>query len=334
MKPRTLLLVGLSLVLPALFLALRPVPVAPAWETASLPLVPTTRRVASPLPPQPKVAVRRGSAGRASLGAALASYEDWARYPPDCRPLNEGMVDILRPDSPIPGTTPLDRAGRFVATLSTASRRIIPGARIVPELSVQRLGVPVEVRDVRFELPQRDPVRDGVAVVTARFVYAADDGWTEGRAAVTLLAQSSVPLRFTGALSDAVSAGHLVVSAGVEVAQPGRYILHAVMRDADDRPLAYATFDGALATDDAVVPFRFFGRLLRDHGGGGPYRVTLAWGGLYRSGQVPERLAVATWRGVHETAAYAATAFSDAEWDAPEKRRRLRMLAALHRAAP
>ncbi len=256
------------------------------------------------------------------------------------------MVDILEPDAPIPSVTPLDIERQLLATLTSSSRRVFAGERVPVELRVAaavrsaraslRGGASAALETVgdrstgTLELPA--DLRDGVAVVIARFEYATQDGWRDGVATLPLLGQRSVPLHFTGVFEDRLRAGHLVVSAGVQVRRPGRYILHAILRDAADVPLAYATWDNTLGSDDTTVDFRFFGRLLLDAGDGGPYRLTLAWGGLYRTDRLPERLGVATWHGVHETAPYAAERLSDAEWDAPEKRRRLRMLAALHRA--
>jgi len=261
------------------------------------------------------------------------------------------MVDILEPDAPIPASVPLDTD--VVATLRAARRHAVAGEELDLTLSVRHDGEPTPLRALGVSLrghpdilttSSRDEYRpglavalpgelpDGLAVLRARFEYRVGGRWRAGVAAIALPVQAEVPLRFSGRFSDASRDGHLVVEAGARIARAGRYVLHAVLRHPDDRPLAYATFDGWLAAGTRAVPFRFFGRLLRDAGDGGPYRLTLAWGGLYRPNAAPERVPVATWRGLHETANYAASDFGEAEWDAPEKRRRIRMLAALRRA--
>jgi hypothetical protein len=193
-----------------------------------------------------------------------------------------------------------------------------------------------------FALEYRDDGRDGDAAAgdlrfTSRFVpseqpalaraqQARIEAYVDigGRRRVFLrdFVWAPRPVLEVVAISDALRDGSLAVTLACDVHEDGVYTLYANLFAADGAtPLATTRRNLPLTAGRRAVELRFFGKVLADQGIDGPY-VVRDIHGLRR--QEGDELNV-WWqhRGAHRTAAHAASDFSPAEWDDPERRERL-----------
>jgi hypothetical protein len=143
-------------------------------------------------------------------------------------------------------------------------------------------------------------------------------------------APSPVPARFTGAFSDRVENGSLVVEAGIQVERPGRYLIDCNLYDADDRPVAWTRYKGELEAGAATAPLEFFGKVVVDAGARPPFRIGELRGSLYAPGEDPDLVSMRPFEGGYVTANHAGGELLATAWDSPEKRAKI---AALERAA-
>ncbi|MET0402474.1 MAG: choice-of-anchor X domain-containing protein, partial [Cystobacter sp.] len=79
--------------------------------------------------------------------------------------------------------------------------------------------------------------------------------------------------RLTGHWSDSVREGHLVLEAGLQVDEPGRFTLMAQVFGPHLEPLAWVKQTQTLEAGRRAMTLEVFGKLLRDQGIDGPYRV-------------------------------------------------------------
>jgi hypothetical protein len=135
-----------------------------------------------------------------------------------------------------------------------------------------------------------------------------------------------VPARFTGAFRDAVEAGSLVVHAGVAVTTAGRYVIDCNLYDASDRPVAWTRAKVTLAAGNRDVALTFFGKVLVDQHARGPFHIGQLRGALFDPGHDPDLVQMPAYARTYTTAPYATEAFSDAEYDSPEKQRMIEFL--------
>ncbi|MCA9512553.1 MAG: hypothetical protein KC560_17735, partial [Myxococcales bacterium] len=165
----------------------------------------------------------------------------------------------------------------------------------------------------------------GFVVLGVRYTVA-DVAQQEERIRVFVTPADAIPAAFTGTFRDDVRDGSLVVEAGVEVYRPGFYRFDANLYGANGEPVAWAAFKGELSRRDGFVPLRFFGRVLRDVGAPGPYRLRQLRGYLFRDGEFPDRLHLRDYEGSYVTSASALDAFSEAEWDDAHRRRMVELM--------
>ena len=286
-----------------------------------------------------------------ALPPTVRRYLEQTVYPPSVGRLTEAQADLVEPNRrfeeyrPIPETFS-QNADEIVTVRLTCdhyyyegddpielSLEVLRGNTAVALLSLDA-GVTREGRSgleggrtaVRFTpeadqwVATLDPARfadhHGPIVVDARIQYSPD-GWHDETLRLFLTPAGRIPARFTGAVEDEVVNGHLLVRVGIEVDQPGQYRIDANLYDRNDRPIAFSAYKGRLSPSDRTVPIEFFGRLLRDIGARGPFRVGEIRGYRFMDGEYPDRERMAGLPGHfpirdHPLEAFSADEFMDA----------------------
>ncbi|MCA9539677.1 MAG: hypothetical protein KC620_12360, partial [Myxococcales bacterium] len=301
-------------------------------------------------PPSDEVA---GDQRPVELESPLETYRRLAVFPPDSRPLTPEAVDLIdwnrrheRPSAAEtdPSTTVLLSADRF---------RLVGDETFTAWLEVRRDDAPAPPAAVQAELLTPDGVAhpvdfslDGERYVAtfapatldltapARLLLAVrfdlgGEAPEAARLAFEYTPGAAAPARFTGRFTDAIEAGSLVIHAGLEVREQGFYLIDANLYDAAGEPVAWTRFKGALEPGETEVPLRFFGKIFTDANAEGPFALGELRGGRAAPDEAPALRAMAPFAGAHQTPPWRADDFSAAEWDAPEKRDRLRRLARL-----
>ena len=137
---------------------------------------------------------------------------------------------------------------------------------------------------------------------------------------------SGIPARFTGELHDELEGGSLVIHAGVAVARGGRYLIDCNLYDASDEPVGWSRFQGDLAEGAATADLQFFGKVIADAKASGPFHIGELRGARFDPGVDPDLEQMLPFAGSYATAAYPATAFSDADYDSPQKQQMIELL--------
>jgi hypothetical protein len=140
---------------------------------------------------------------------------------------------------------------------------------------------------------------------------------------------SRIPARLLpNRFRDEVREGSLHLELAAEVRDPGFYRFDANLHGAGDRPVAFATFKGELATGVQPVPLVVYGKVLRDAGVPGPYRVSQVRGYRFLDGRCPDRENLPVSAASFTTAAYALSAFTDAPYTSAHKQRMIELMLA------
>ena len=328
----------------------------PSGSTASpsAPLTPSGRTAAAPAMPPARVAPypELGEPGLAK-DDPLTAYRKANVYPPTSHPLTAEHVDLLHPNQrhEQPRATDADDGVEY---LFTADRYFVFGDEpLAITLDVRHDGRPQPVTviqafaaqsDHRLPDPPRTPfVLRGTGPLTATLAPAAMGlttqatiglyvefayGDTRQRAHVdfSYTPAAGVPARFTGAFEDRVESGSLVVHAGIAVAVAGRYVIDCNLYDASDRPVAWTRAKVRLATGTRDVALAFFGKVLVDQHVEGRFHIGELRGARFDPGRDPDLEQMPPFAGTFTTAAYPRSAFSDAEYDSPEKQRMIQFL--------
>jgi hypothetical protein len=328
---------------------------APARTLAVAPGV-TVRPAAAPRHagvPVVAPAPGRGHAG-VSTDDPLTAYRKLNVYPPASRPLTREQTDLLRPGERHEQRRPTD-ADDGVDFLFTADRYFVFGDEaIAPSLDVRRDGKPIPVTITQafaaviepgnraparfpFELRGGSPLRGAFAPSMMRLSRQAaiglyvefDYGGARQRARIEFqyTPSAGIPARFTGSFQDAAANGSLVVRAGVTVVRGGHYVIDCNLYDAEDRPVAWTRSKVELTESTREVELSFFGKVLTDQGARGPFKIGQLRGARFDPGRDPDLEQMPPYAGSYTTRAYPASAFSDAEYDSPDKQRMLRFLA-------
>lgn len=284
----------------------------------------------------------------------LTAYRKLNVYPPASRPLTPEHTDLLRPGQRHEQRRPTD-ADDGVDFLFTADRYYVFGDEIVsPSLDVRRGGQPIPVSITQafaaviepgngnptrfpFALGGGAPLRGAFAPAAMRLSRQAaiglyvefDYGGAKQRARIDLqyAPTAGIPARFTGTFREGVEGGALVIRAGVTVARAGHYLVDCNLFDAQDRPVAWTRAKVALTASSREVELSFFGKVLTDQGARGPFKIGQLRGARFDPGRDPDLEQMPPFAGSYTTEAYAADAFSDAEYDSAEKQRMIRFLA-------
>jgi hypothetical protein len=308
--------------------------------------------------PAPAVAPypERGTPGL-STDDPLTAYRRANVYPPTSRPLSRDQVDLLQPDRRHEIMRPDDH-GAGITYLFTADRYFVIGDQVLTAtLDVRRNGAPIPVTIARAYAVVVDPgAKDAVPVALA---FAPSGSTPSSLSSVVapaklgLARQSAIgvylefdhgggrqsahfdfqytptrgiPARFTGAFSDEIDAGSLVIHAGVEVAAPGHYAIDCNLFDAADQPVAWSRFKGELAAGVQATDLLFFGKVIVDGKARGPFHIGQLRGARYAPGLDPDLEQIPPFTGSYATRPYPTDAFSDAEYDSPQKQKMIELL--------
>jgi hypothetical protein len=289
----------------------------------------------------------------------LTAYRRANVYPPTSRPLTAEHADLLAPNQRHETARPTD-ADDGTMFLFTADRYVVVGDEaLTATLEVWRDHAPIEpaVRQAFAVVlrPGQPPApADAIPItytprpgggVVARFAPSAIRG-LERQTAIGMYIEfgageagvqrasfdfqytpaGGIPARFTGGFSDAIVDGSLVVTAELDVARAGPYLIDCNLYDAAGQPVAWTRFKAPLAAGRQPAPLVFFGKVLVDAGARGPFRLGQLRGARFDAGRDPDLEQMPAYAGAYETRAYTPDQFSSAEWDSPEKRKMIELL--------
>jgi len=116
--------------------------------------------------------------------------------------------------------------------------------------------------------------------------------------------------------------GSLDLHIGMQIVQPGRYVIRARVDDADSKEFAFLTWNEEMGAGAQEARLRLFGKLVRDEGARAPFRLRDIEGFLLHVDTYPDREAMPTLEGtVHTTKRYTDADFSTDAWESEEKTR-------------
>lgn len=324
----------------------------------------------SPLPPSaPPAPSFDPAATRAERAKALlASYLDWAKYPPTSRPARE-RPDRQRPHAAATRKLPLsvdkadrtdDKASSGISLVLSQSHYYLTAEETVTLAVSCRRGeerVPCSVTGAVAEVsdgatgkaPAPSPVTfadDGRGGDVAAGDYVWTTAWTpktagfaevtgpvsilasieagpeRGLADFQVVSTGRPPAVFNGSVRETVKDGSLLFCLGIDVAEPGRYVLDGRVDDSTKTTFAFVSFNDVLPKGKQEVCLTVFGRLIADEGAKSPFVLRDVEGFLLLEDVFPDRRTMPTWEGaVHTTKVYKASDFSNAEWQSPVKER-------------
>jgi hypothetical protein len=304
--------------------------------------------------PLPVIAPEPPRAPGLSTDDPLTAYRKANVYPPTSRPLTADQLDLLRPNRRHEAMR-RDDHDDGVSYLFTADRYFVIGDEtLTATLEVRRDGAPIAVAITEAyaavvgadgrpapALPLAFaaqgptsstvlvPARLGLARQTALSIYLEfDHGDGRQRAQLDLqyTPERGIPARFTGSFRDGVEAGSLVVHAGIDLAAAGNYVIDCNLFDAGDQPVAWSRFKGELGAGVREADLVFFGKILVDARAHGPFHIGQLRGARFAPGLDPDLEQIPPFTGSFATAAYPTDAFSDAEYDSPEKQKMIQLL--------
>lgn len=143
-----------------------------------------------------------------------------------------------------------------------------------------------------------------------------------------------LPAAWTGQVREAVDNGSLSFYLGLDVRQPGRYVVTGRVDDARGQPFALASFNEVLGVGAREVKLTVFGRLMTDERPALPLRLRDVDGYLLRENVDPDRLLVPRLEGpVFASRTRTLNGVSDAEWESEERARYLAEYARDRKAA-
>ncbi|WP_288380240.1 hypothetical protein [uncultured Massilia sp.] len=159
---------------------------------------------------------------------------------------------------------------------------------------------------------------------TIRIEVRYTAGGRSGFALFDVIYTPVLPATWTGKAREAVEEGSLHYYLGLEVRQPGRYVVTGRVDDARGKPFAVATFNDVLQTGTREVKLTVFGKLLKDETPAMPLTLRDVDGYLLCENVDPDRLQVARLQGrVLSGRARSLDGVSDAEWQSEERSRYL-----------
>jgi len=171
-----------------------------------------------------------------------------------------------------------------------------------------------------------DPAAEGFGNFAGliRTELVVQSGDQQGYVAFDVVYAPQAPATWTGSAHDAMRDGSLDFILGVDVDQPGRYVITGRVDDAEGRPLALVTFNDELGKGARQVPLRVYGRLVRDLKPAMPLKLHDVEGFLLKPDAYPDRALMASLDGpVATSRRYAPAQFSDALFSSDETQRYL-----------
>jgi hypothetical protein len=349
----------------------------------------------------------------ASGKGGAAAYEEFAKYPPESRPLDTSNWDLLHPwlTDNIPTALVPVEVFRQMETLQKAglseqeisqrvtmppalpeyqfdvNKTILAGTQDELQAKLTVLPPPGSTEPVRFQITRVELVGDdyfgspslGAVPFTCEFASSSctfrwqapseeKKYWGSLELQVTLSVEGmagelqalqafySSPMvagRFTGDFSERLNNGALVIDAGVEVQRRMLCFVSANLYSADNEaPLQSA--QRRLIVDPSMksIPLTFFGKIFRDYGAQGAFRLQdlkaqcenlhyppewfmdsqahqaqlEAFEKNHRAPKEPQRIYFEYSAHSYVTRRYANTEFSDAEWQSADKTGKLEAL--------
>jgi len=149
-------------------------------------------------------------------------------------------------------------------------------------------------------------------------------GGRSGFALFDVIYTPVLPAAWTGKVREAIEDGSLNFHLGLEVRQPGRYVVSGRVDDARGKPFAVATFNDVLQTGAREVKLAVFGKLLKDETPAMPLTLRDVDGYLLRENVDPDRLLLPRLQGrVYAGRTRSLEGVSEAEWQSEERSRYL-----------
>ena len=149
-------------------------------------------------------------------------------------------------------------------------------------------------------------------------------GGRSGFALFDVIYTPVLPAAWTGKVREAIEDGSLNFHLGLEVRQPGRYVVSGRVDDARGKPFAVATFNDVLQTGAREVRLAMFGKLLKDETPAMPLTLRDVDGYLLRENVDPDRLLLPRLQGrVYAGRTRSLEGVSEAEWQSEERSRYL-----------
>jgi len=149
-------------------------------------------------------------------------------------------------------------------------------------------------------------------------------GGRNGFALFDVIYTPVLPATWTGQVREAVENGSLSFYLGLDVRQPGRYIVSGRVDDARGNPFALASFNEVLGVGAREVKLTVFGKLMTDERPALPLRLRDVDGYLLRENVDPDRLLLPRLEGqVFASRTQTMKGVSDAEWQSEERSRYL-----------
>lgn len=183
---------------------------------------------------------------------------------------------------------------------------------------------------------QLAPAQTGLAAFhgTIRTEVRYSAGGRQGFVLFDVLYSPGVPATWSGPVREVRRDGSLQFVLGLDVRQPGRYVVSGRIDDARGQPFALATFNEELEQGAREVRLPVFGKLLHDGAPALPLTLRDVEGHLLRENVDPDRLLLPRREGrVATGAATTLDGISAAEWQSEERSRHLTEYARDRRAA-
>lgn len=289
----------------------------------------------------------------------LEAYRRTTRYPHESRPARE-HDDQMSPNAPIVEDRRLKRPGeppsRRVTLRTSQERLFVVGAESVlftlAASDAEGNALPIAIQSAFVFDPPQAGKASARPRVAAAFATAADgqlawrftpskQGFTgyggqlrleinldvEGESGFVyfdLYVTPEPPALWLGSVRDAVEDGSLSVYLKADVKRAGRYVVTGRFDDGLAAPFSLAVFNGELREGVQEIRLPVFGRLIVEEAPAFPLRLRDVDGFLLLEDQFPDRALMPRLVGlVHQTAKYAPSAFSSAEWSSEERARYL-----------
>ena len=171
-----------------------------------------------------------------------------------------------------------------------------------------------------------DPMAQGFGNFAGliRTELVVQSGEQQGYVAFDVVYAPQVPATWTGNARDVLQDGSLDFVLGVNVNQPGRYLVTGRVDDAAGKPVALVTFNNELGAGAQQVSLQVYGRLVRDQKPAFPLVLHDVEGFLLKPDAYPDRALMPALDGpVATSRKYALAQFSDATFASDETQRYL-----------
>lgn len=288
-----------------------------------------------------------------ALEKALADYKAVSVYPPWSRPLGEETADKLRWNQTVVSDLPMDdRDGKDLIYHFGADRWTVPyDEPFVSWIEVLDHGKRIPVRVLEANIMSSDGGRAGTVAFhddgldgdatagdlrySSRLVPANNQQLAKKAQQVRIEAlieaggiKRQIMRDFAYAprkVADIVGAreelrdGNLVVTLDVDVTEKGLYTFDANVMTSSGEPIVFGEKSATLDSGKQAIEVVMFGRAFVEKGADGPY-IVQDIRGMRRFIDTDEQNFYFTYPQKLQTQPYKHTLFSNAEWDAQDKR--------------